>query len=181
MTRKEEIRRNRDEVDRIRAQEHKKRLRIAQLRERWIEPTFIDKYKNGHEFTLKELLRALGIAKKTSQFFELDSAQLPFELLELVAEKLGGSRQWRLIQGKLNAEKRKAAAIEKHAKWQAEANKIWAKNLRLSRNAVAGLVKTNLRLGEKVDTIRKAIKEAGLESWHCLCRSCQRTVLGSPR
>jgi hypothetical protein len=45
--------------------------------------------------------------------------------------------------------------------WNAEAQKIWERQPRWSRNAVAALVKRNLRLTEAVQTIAKRLKKPG--------------------
>jgi len=58
-----------------------------------------------------------------------------------------------------------AARHRRHARgwktWNAEAQKIWERQPRLSRNAVALRVKGNLRLTEAVRTIAKRLKKPG--------------------
>jgi hypothetical protein len=57
------------------------------------------------------------------------------------------------------------ARHRKHARgwktWNAEAQKIWERQPRLSRNAVAARVQGNLRLTEAVRTIAKRLKKPG--------------------
>jgi len=57
------------------------------------------------------------------------------------------------------------ARHRKHARgwktWNAEAQKIWERQPRWSRQAVAARVKTNLRLTEAARTIAKRLKKPG--------------------
>jgi hypothetical protein len=57
--------------------------------------------------------------------------------------------------------KRQVVSARKHERWRIEAAKIWAKNPKLSKHAVARLIKEKLNVRDAIDTISRQVKMFG--------------------
>jgi hypothetical protein len=105
------------------------------------------------QFSLHVIHHALALASEFRALTIVDNEMS----LATGAKVLGGLETRRTI---VNA-KLHSVRYREWKKWNNEANKIWVRQPQLSRQAVAALVKRNLRLAEAVRTVAKRLTMKG--------------------